>query len=118
MWWGLFFRETSMSNVFRANRKINDPDLIRLNSVGLSLGTIANLLGCHHTTVTQRLKALNIAPADTRHAFMETIAMRLTPNQMDWLADQLGPHHSIKDFVTNLLAQEYLRKNPPKAQAT
>lgn len=104
-----------MSNVFRSNRKASDPDLIRLNSVGLSLATIANMLGCHHTTVTQRLKALNIPPADTRRAFMEDIASRLTPAQMDWLADQLGPHLSVKDFVTNLLAKEHQRQTQVKA---
>lgn len=105
-----------MSNVYRANRKINDADLIRLNSVGLSLATIATLLGCHHTTVTQRLKALNIAPADTRRAFMEDVATRLSPAQMDWLADQLGPNLSIKDYVTALLAKEYVvqKGNQPK----
>lgn len=100
-----------MSSVYRANRKANDADLIRLNSMGLSLGTIANILGCHHTTVTQRLKALNIPPADTRRAFMEDVAQRLTPAQLDWIADQLGPYHSIKDFITNLLTEEYLRQN-------
>jgi len=103
-----------MSNVYRANRKINDGDLIRLNSVGLSLAKIADMLGCHHTTVTQRLKALNIPPADTRRAFMEDVAMRLSAAQMDWLADQLGPHLSIKDFITNLLAKEYQRQSQTK----
>lgn len=104
-----------MSNVYRANRKANDADLIRLNSMGLSLGTIAKILNCHHTTVTQRLKALNIPPADTRRAFMEDIVTRLTPAQSDWIADQLGPHHSIKDFVTNLLTKEYHRQNQKEA---
>lgn len=105
-----------MSSVYRANRKVNDADLIRLNSVGLSLTTVASTLGCHHTTVTQRLKALGVAPADTRRAFMEDVASRLTPAQMDWIADQLGPHHSIKDFVTNLLMEEYLRQQNKKSK--
>ncbi len=104
-----------MSNVYRANRKANDADLVRLNSMGLSLGTIAKILNCHHTTVTQRLKALNVPPADTRRAFMEDIVTRLTPAQSDWIADQLGPHHSIKDFITNLLTKEYLRQNQKEA---
>jgi hypothetical protein len=100
-----------MSNVYRANRKANDADLVRLNSMGLSLSTIANILNCHHTTVTQRLKALNVPPADTRRAFMEDIVTRLTPAQSDWIADQLGPHHSIKDFITNLLTKEHFRQS-------
>lgn len=97
-----------MSSVFRANRKASDHDIIRLNSVGLSLGTIASILGCHHTTITQRLRSLNIQPADTRRTFMEDVVTKLSTSQMDWLADQLGPHLSIKDFITNLLAKEYL----------
>jgi hypothetical protein len=100
-----------MSSVFRANRKANDDDIIRLNSVGLSLATIANLLGCHHTTITQRLKSLGIPPADTRRTFMEDVITSLTTNQTDWLADQLGPHLSIKQFVTNLLTKEYLAQH-------
>jgi len=99
-----------MSSVNRSNRKAIDEDLIRLNSVGLSLATIAKLLGCHHTTVTQRLKALKIEPADTRRAFMEDILKKMSQAQQDWLADQLGPHLSVKDFVLNLLAKEHLRQ--------
>lgn len=97
-----------MTSVYRSNRKINDTDLVRLNSIGLSLATIAGVFGCHHSTVTQRLKLLNVPPADTRHAFMEGVVKRLSSNQADWLADQLGPHLSIKDFVTNLLVKAYL----------
>ena len=100
-----------MSTVFRSNRKANDDDIIRLNSVGLSLSTIAEILGCHHTTITQRLRSLGIPPADTRRAFMEDIIGKLTTQQVDWLADELGPHLSVKDFVTNLLVEEYIRKN-------
>lgn len=100
-----------MSTVFRANRKADDADIIRLNSVGLSLSTIAETLGCHHTTITQRLRSLGIPPADTRRAFMEDIVHKLTVQQVDWLADQLGPHLSVKDFVTNLLVEEFVRKN-------
>lgn len=103
-----------MSSVHRANRKIIDADVIRLNSVGLSLATIANTLDCHHTTVTQRLKSLGISPADTRRTFMEDVLSRLTTAQIDWLADQLGPQLSIKDFVTNLLVKEYFRKTSKK----
>ncbi len=97
-----------MTNAYRVNRKIHDADLLRLNSVGLSLATIADMLGCHHSTVVQRLQALNVSPSDTRRAFMEDVLKRLSPPQMDWIADQLGPHHSIKDFVTNLLVNAYV----------
>jgi hypothetical protein len=97
-----------MSGVYRANRKATDEDIIRLNSVGLSLSSIAKLLDCHPTTITLRLKALGISPADTRRTFMEDVFMSLSPKQQDWLAKQLGPHISIKDFVRNLLVKEFI----------
>ena len=62
-----------MSTVYRPNRKATDADIIRLNSVGLSLSTIAGLFGCHPATISLRLKALNVAPADTRRSFMEDV---------------------------------------------
>jgi hypothetical protein len=97
-----------MSSVNRPNRKASDQDIIRLNSVGLSLSTIAETLNVHPTTVTQRLAALNIKPADTRRSFMEDVIRSLPEEQVDWLADQLGPHLSIKDYVRNLLAERYI----------
>ena len=62
-----------MSDVYRANRKSTDAEIIGLNSAGLSLATIASKLDCHPTTITLRLKSLKIDPADTRRAFMEDI---------------------------------------------
>lgn len=97
-----------MTNAYRANRKTTDEDIVRLNSVGLALGTIAKQLKCHPTTITLRLKDLNIKPADTRRAFMEDIYLSMNPQQREWLEDQLGPQHNIKDFIKNLLAQQYL----------
>ena len=99
-----------MSNVYRANRKASDDDIIRLNSVGLSLSTIADVLGCHPTTITLRLKALGVNPADTRRAVMEDVFRTLSTDQQEWLADQLGPHISVKDFVRNLLVKAYLSR--------
>lgn len=92
----------------RPNRKASDEDIIRLNSVGLSLKTIGKELGCHPTTIVLRLGALGIPPADTRRAFMEDIYKQLPPDQQAWLAEQLGPTISIKDFVHNLLVERYL----------
>lgn len=97
-----------MTNVFRANRKATDADIIRLNSVGLSLATISGKLGCHTSTITQRLRAMGITPADTRRAFMEDIYLSLTPDQRTWLESQLGPHISVKNYVKNLLVSEFL----------
>lgn len=98
-----------MSTVFRANRKATDADIIRLNSVGLSLATIAGALDCHPTTVTLRLKSLKVAPADTRRAFMEDVFLALNPDEQEWLADQLSGTLNVKSFVQQLIKQEHAR---------
>ena len=97
-----------MSTVFRANRKVEDADIIRLNSLGYSLSHIAEIYDCHISTITLRLKALGVPPADTRRTFMEDIYKVFTPSQLDILADKLGPHLSIKDHVRNLILKDLL----------
>ena len=95
-----------MSDAYRANRKASDADIIRLNSVGLSLATIAQALDCHPTTVTIRLRSLKIKPADTRRSFMEDIFLTLTTEQQEWLADQVVTN-SIKDYVKQLIIDKH-----------
>ena len=97
-----------MSQVYRPNRKATDADIIRLNSLGYSLATIGSELGCHPTTITLRLRALNIDPADTRRTFMEDVLKPLSLRQHERLAEKLGPQHSIKDYVRNLVAKDLL----------
>lgn len=48
---------------------------------------------------------------------MEDVYMGLSPAQQDWLADQLGPHHSIKDFVKSLIVEEFIRQQRPTKAA-
>ena len=82
--------------------------------MGISLATIASIIGCHPATISLRLKQLNIPPADTRRAFMEDIIVTLSDDQQEWLVNQLGPHISVKDFVRNLIVEEYVRSNGTK----
>jgi transposase len=97
-----------MSSAYRVNRKASDADIVRLNSVGLSLATVAKALGCHPTTVTLRLKQLGVDPSDTRHTFMEDVFLRLNPDQQVWMADELERQNiTIKTFVYRLLVQEH-----------
>lgn len=91
------------------SQRSNDGKLIGLNAVGLSLGRIGKDLGVHHTTVTQRLKQLGVAPGDTRRAFMEEIWDSLTEPQQEWLIDRLGAGQSIKDFIRSLIVNEFIR---------
>ena len=96
-----------MANVYRANRKASDSDILRMNYVGLSLGTIAKTLGIHPTTVTLRLQNLGVYPADTRRTFMENVLKPMPEDVAEWLADQLGPTYQIREFVRDLLKQAY-----------
>ncbi len=98
-----------MSQAYRANRKASDEDIIKLNSVGLSLNTIAEQLEVHPTTITLRLKALHVEPADTRRSFMEDIFTALSAAQQKWLISQLGPHIAIKDYVKNMLVERFVQ---------
>lgn len=94
-------------------KKVDDHDIIALNSVGISLTGIGKRLDCHHTTVKGRLKVLNIEPADTRRSFMEDIFDGLSMNQREWLIGKLGPSTSIKDLVTGLLINQYVEEKKP-----
>lgn len=96
-----------MATYHRPNRKVTDDNIIRMNAVGLSLATIAKELHVHPTTVSARLQALGIAPADTRRSFMEDVILGLTPEQQQWLADQVGPTVSIKTVIRNLIMDAY-----------
>lgn len=87
--------------------KLRDADIIRMNSVGLSQSTIATALGCHPTTVTQRLKLNNVTPADTRRGFMEDIIMNLGADCSEWLADQVNQNLTIKDYIVSLIKEKY-----------
>lgn len=98
-----------MSDVYRANRKASDADILRLNSVGLSLATIARALGCHPTTITLRLKSLKVPPADTRRSFMEDIFISLSEQQQEWFADQITSGNTLRDYVQKLIIEEFER---------
>lgn len=91
--------------------RLRDMDIIRMNSVGLSQSTIASTLGCHPTTVTQRLKFNNVTPADTRRGFMEDIITDLGPDCSEWLADQVSPNLTIKDFIVSLIKEKHDERN-------
>jgi carbonic anhydrase/acetyltransferase-like protein (isoleucine patch superfamily) len=91
--------------------RTNDAKLIGLNAVGLSLARIGRDLVVHHTTVTQRLRQLGVAPGDTRRAFMEDIWDSLTEPQREWLIARLGAGQTIKDFVRSLIVNEFIRSN-------
>lgn len=106
-----------MSTVVRRNRKGSDAEILRLNSVGLSLITMGRLLGCHPSSLSQRLKALDVDPVDTRRSFMEDVFVSLPEEYQEKLADLLlaeGPEPDrpkpIKDYVRELLVRDVAAK--------
>lgn len=103
-----------MTSAYRPNRKATDSDIIRLNGVGLSLGKVAQLLGCHPTTITLRLKDLGVEPADTRRAFMEKIYLSLSKPQQEWLEAQAGLHANVQDYIKTLLLKEFFNSQTPE----
>lgn len=106
-----------MSKVYRVNRKASDEDIIRMNSVGLSLATIAKSLGIHPTTVTLRLRSLNIEPADTRRTFMENVLRPMPTHVADWLSEQVGPQYEIRSYVRDLLMEAYNNRHQHEESA-
>lgn len=96
-----------MSSVYRANRKATDAEIIRLNSIGLSLATIADEIGCHPSTVTLRLKSLGIPPADTRRTFMEDVLLGMTFDQQLWLVETMSDGRDLKEYVRSLLVAQF-----------
>ena len=107
-----------MSKVYRSNRKATDDDIIKMNAVGMSLATIAKTLGVHPTTVTLRLRSLNIEPADTRRTFMENVLAPMPTHVADWLAEQLGPQYEIRSYVRDLLMEAYNNRHNHKETAS
>ena len=106
----IFEGGSSMPKANRPNRKAVDSDILRMNYVGLSLGTIAKTLGIHPTSVTIRLRNLGVYPADTRRTFMEDVLKPMPEDAAEWLADQLGPNYQIREFVRDLLMEAYNNK--------
>lgn len=110
-----------MSNLVRRNRKGSDADIIRLNSIGLSLATIAGRISCHPTSITLRLKSLKIAAADTRRSFMEDIYNSLDPVFETDVADILTSDastkpRSIKDYMRDLLVKDVATRKAASAE--
>lgn len=85
-----------------------EEQIVRLNSVGLSLSTISNILNCHPSTITNRMKAMGVAPMDSRRAFMEDILMTLPEEEQAWLVQLMADNNTnVKDYITLLLRNQY-----------
>jgi hypothetical protein len=107
-----------MSTVFRRNRKGSDRDITRLNALGFSLAAIGLKLNCHPTSITLRLKSLNIRPADTRRSFMEDIYNHISDDCQEKIADTLEDRGmTIKDYVRELIMGDLAARSHNQPQA-
>jgi hypothetical protein len=96
-----------MSTVLRHTRKGSDVDILRQNALGLSLSAIAENIGCHPTSISLRLKSLNVRAADTRRAFMDDIYGKLPADMLVDIGDMLqGNGMSVKDYVRKLITDD------------
>lgn len=88
--------------------RVMDTDIKELNHVGIGLKKIAEILGCHPATITQRLKEMNVKPTDTRRSFMEGVFEKLTQAQQVWFSQNLyNTGINVKDFVAQLIKEAY-----------
>ena len=95
----------------RPKKLIDEPLLLAMNSLGYSLFTIAGVMRCHPSTVTNRLKDLGVPATDTRRSFMEDVIDPIPDAQKEWILDQLSDTVTIKDYVRNLITQDYSKRN-------
>ena len=89
-----------------------DEQIVRLNAVGLSLSTISNILNCHPSTVTNRLKAMEIPALDSRRSFMEDILLAMDEDEQAWIVQLMEDNQTnIKEYITQLLRNKYVAAN-------
>lgn len=97
-----------MSTDYQKELHERDLDIIRLNNVGLSLLTISQIIGCHPSTITHRLRKLGITAMDTRKAFMENVIAELTEDEQQWLVEILDERQlNIKELIVKLIKHKY-----------
>jgi len=95
-----------MSTDYQKELHERDFNIIRLNNVGLSLFTISQIIGCHPSTITHRLKKLGVQAMDTRKAFMEDVIAELTEEEQQWLVEILEERQlNIKELIVNLIQE-------------
>lgn len=100
-----------MSTDYQKELQERDFNIIRLNNVGLSLFTISQIIGCHPSTITHRLKKLGIQAMDTRKAFMEDVIAELTEVEQQWLVEVLEKNElNIKEFIIELIKDRHNQK--------
>lgn len=92
----------------RKEDRADGTEVKKLNWVGLGLGAIGQRLGCHESTVSQKLKQLGLKPSDTRRSFVEGVFNNLTPEQQDWLAEYLYANQiPVQVYVAELIQKAF-----------
>jgi beta-lactamase class A len=90
-----------------ATARVQTEVLMKLNDLGLSLKRIGELTGYHWTTVKERLEEAGIPRTDTRRSFMDEIYGKLTPQQREWLSEEINLGQPIASFLRMLIIEKY-----------
>jgi len=92
------------------NRKASDEDIIMLNNMGLSVTGIARMFNMHPTSVSARLKRLNIPVVNPRHAFMDGLLQSLSEPELAWLSSKVSQKVPIQMFIRDLITAQYKKE--------
>lgn len=73
------------------------------NAMGMSLTTIAYKYDVAPSSIAQRLRQLEVAPADTRRAFMDFVLSSLPPEIFAWVRTQVSADYPIRQLVVDAI---------------
>ena len=89
------------------NQKASDEEIVTLNNMGMSVTGIAEYFGMHPTSVSARLKRMNIPVVNPRHAFMDGLLRTLTESELLWLSEQVSVKYPINAFIRDLIVKAH-----------
>jgi hypothetical protein len=84
-------------------RKAPTKEVLLDNAMGMSLGAIAYKYDVAPSSIAQRLRQLDIPPADTRRAFMDFVLSSLSPEIFAWVRTQVSADYPIRQLVVDAI---------------
>lgn len=84
-------------------KKAPTQEVLLDNAMGMSLTTIAYKYDVAPSSIAQRLRQLEVAPADTRRAFMDFVLSSLSPEIFAWVRTQVSADYPIRQLVVDAI---------------
>lgn len=91
-------------------RKAPTKEVLLDNAMGMSLSAIAYKYDVATSSIAQRLRQLNVPPADTRRAFMDFVLSNLPPEIFQWLRTEVSTDYPIRELVIDAIISLYREK--------